>query len=143
MRTRSAAPATPPDFDYGYLSTAADRRRMREVVRVTAELVGTTDFAKVSAGLAQPVAEVLGDDRLLDDWILGHLSTSHHTCGTVPMGLAENPRAAVDAYGGVHGVAGLRVADTSILPTPPLRGPAATAVLIGEVVADALRRGLA
>ncbi|MCX4404740.1 mycofactocin system GMC family oxidoreductase MftG [Streptomyces sp. NPDC059837] len=143
MRTRSAAPATPPDFDYGYLSTAADRRRMREVVRVTAELVGTTDFAKVSAGLAQPVAEVLGDDRLLDDWILGHLSTSHHTCGTVPMGPAENPRAAVDAYGGVHGVAGLRVADTSILPTPPLRGPAATAVLIGEVVADALRRGLA
>ncbi|MFG2937026.1 mycofactocin system GMC family oxidoreductase MftG [Streptomyces sp. NPDC048282] len=141
MRTRSADPATPPDFDYGYLSTAADRRRMREAVRVTAELAATDDFAAVSAGLVAPVAEVLGDDRLLDEWILGHLGTSHHTCGTVPMGPAGDPRAAVDAHGRVHGVAGLRVADTSVLPTPPLRGPAATAVLIGEVVAHAMRRG--
>ncbi|WP_405910070.1 MULTISPECIES: GMC oxidoreductase [unclassified Streptomyces] len=52
------------------------------------------------------------------------------------------PRAAVDPYGKVHGVSGLRVADTSILPAAPLRGPAATAVLIGELVADAMRRDL-
>ena len=39
----------------------------------------------------------------------------------------------------VHGVRGLRVADTSILPTAPLRGPAATAVLIGEVIAYAMQ----
>jgi len=39
----------------------------------------------------------------------------------------------------VHGVRGLRVADTSILPSAPLRGPAATAVLIGELVAHAIR----
>ncbi|MGW3109208.1 GMC oxidoreductase [Streptomyces sp. NPDC001100] len=70
------------------------------------------------------------------------LGTSHHTCGTVPMGPAGDPGAAVDHYGRVHGVVGLRVADTSILPTPPLRGPAATAVLIGELVADAMRRDL-
>lgn len=37
---------------------------------------------------------------------------------------------------------GLRVADTSILPMAPLRGPAATAVLIGEFVAHAMRRDL-
>jgi choline dehydrogenase-like flavoprotein len=141
LHTRSADPATPPGLDYGYLSTAADRRRMREAVRVTAELTGTTDFAEVSGGLTEPGAEVLRDGRLLDEWILGRLGTSHHTCGTAPMGPADDPRAAVDAYGRVHGVTGLRVADTSILPTPPLRGPAATAVLIGEVVADAMRRG--
>ncbi|GGN40533.1 putative dehydrogenase (glucose-methanol-choline oxidoreductase?) [Streptomyces fuscichromogenes] len=139
MRIRSADPATPPGLDYGYLSTTADRRRMREAVRVTAELIGTGDFAEVSGGLAGPGAKVLGDDRLLDDWALGHLGTSHHTCGTVPLGPADDPRAAVDPYGKVYGVEGLRVADTSILPTPPLRGPAATAVLIGEVVAEAMR----
>ncbi|WP_328875465.1 mycofactocin system GMC family oxidoreductase MftG [Streptomyces sp. NBC_00287] len=142
MRTRSADPATPPSLDYGYLSAARDRRRMREAVRVTAELVGTSDFGEVSGGLTEPVAEVLDDDRRLDQWILGHLGTSHHTCGTVPLGPADDPRSAVDPYGRVHGVRGLRVADTSILPTPPLRGPAATAVLIGELVADAMRRGL-
>ncbi|MER7687126.1 mycofactocin system GMC family oxidoreductase MftG [Streptomyces sp. NPDC097610] len=142
MRTRSADPATAPLLDYGYLATAADRQRMREAVRVTAELIGTIDFAEVSRGLTEPVSDVLGDDRLLDAWVLGRLGTSQHTCGTVPMGPAGDPRAAVDAYGRVHGVGGLRVADTSILPTPPLRGPAATAVLIGEVVADAMRRNL-
>ncbi|MFD3309529.1 mycofactocin system GMC family oxidoreductase MftG [Streptomyces sp. NPDC058694] len=142
MRTRSADPAMPPSLDYGYLAAAEDRRRMREAVRVTAELAGTTDFGEVSGGLLDPVAEVLNDDRLLDEWVLGHLGTSHHTCGTVPMGPADDPRAAVDPYGRVHGVDGLRVADTSILPTAPLRGPAATAVLIGELVAEAVRRGL-
>ncbi|BBC38363.1 hypothetical protein SGFS_096570 [Streptomyces graminofaciens] len=142
MRTRSADPATPPSIGYGYLSTPEDRRRMREVVRVTAELVGTSDFGEVSGGLTEPGARVLGDDRLLDEWVLGHLGTSQHTCGTVPLGPVGDPRAAVDPYGRVHGVAGLRVADTSILPTPPLRGPAATAVLIGELVADAMRRGV-
>ncbi|WP_460062991.1 mycofactocin dehydrogenase MftG [Streptomyces sp. YKOK-I1] len=141
MRTRRADPATPPSLDYGYLSTAEDRRRIREAVRVTAALVATSDFGEVSAGLVEPMAEVLDDDRLLDRWILGRLGTSHHTCGTVPMGRADDPRAAVDHRGRVHGVEGLRVADTSILPTPPLRGPAATAVLIGELVADAMRRG--
>ncbi|WP_239451893.1 hypothetical protein [Frondihabitans sp. PAMC 28766] len=33
------------------------------------------------------------------------------------------------------------MADTSILPTTPSRGPAATAVLIGELVAAFIARG--
>ncbi|MFE6820989.1 mycofactocin system GMC family oxidoreductase MftG [Streptomyces sp. NPDC057690] len=141
MRTRRADPAIPPSLDYHYLSTARDRRRMREAVRVTAELAATRAFGEVSGGLVEPGTRVLDDDRLLDRWILGRLGTAHHTCGTVPLGPADDPRAAVDRYGRVHGVGGLRVADTSILPAPPLRGPAATAVLIGELVADAMRRG--
>lgn len=142
LRTCSADAATPPRIDYGYLETAEDRRRLREVARATAELGATDAFEKVSRGLVEPGPEVLADDRLLDRWIGARLGTSHHTSGTVPMGPADDPRAAVDHYGRVHGVVGLRVADTSILPTPPLRGPAATAVLIGELVADAMRRGL-
>ncbi|MEU6200744.1 mycofactocin system GMC family oxidoreductase MftG [Streptomyces sp. NPDC047061] len=136
LRLDPAGPGQPPSLDHGYLSTAEDRRRLREVVRVTAELAATADFAEVGGGLTDPGPRVTAEDRLLDEWIRGHLGTCHHTCGTVPLGPA------VDAYGRVHGVAGLRVADTSILPTPPLRGPAATAVLIGELVADAMRRGL-
>ena len=142
LRTCSADAATPPRIDYGYLESAEDRRRLREVARATAELVATSAFEEVSRGLVEPGPEVLADDRLLDRWIGARLGTSHHTCGTVPMGPADDPGAAVDHYGRVHGVVGLRVADTSILPTPPLRGPAATAVLIGELVADAMRRGL-
>ncbi|MFI6338983.1 mycofactocin system GMC family oxidoreductase MftG [Streptomyces sp. NPDC050535] len=142
MRTRSADPATPPRLDYGYLRTSEDRRRMREAVRTTAALVATNAFDEISVGLAEPGPEELDDDDALDRWIQRRLGTSQHTCGTAPMGPAEDPRAAVDHYGRVHGVSGLRVADTSILPAAPLRGPAATAVLIGELIADAMRRDL-
>ncbi|WP_405975860.1 mycofactocin system GMC family oxidoreductase MftG [Streptomyces sp. NBC_00988] len=142
LRTCSVDAATPPRIDYGYLETAEDRRRLREVARATAALTATDAFEEVSRGLVEPGPEVLADDRMLDRWVEAHLGTSHHTCGTVPMGPAGDPGAAVDHYGRVHGIVGLRVADTSILPTPPLRGPAATAVLVGELVADAMRRDL-
>ncbi|HEY8481805.1 MAG TPA: mycofactocin system GMC family oxidoreductase MftG [Spirillospora sp.] len=133
LRTVSADPAVPPRVEYGYLETGDDRRRMREVVRATAEVAAASAFAAVSRGLTAPDAATLDDDRALDRWIRARLGTSQHTCGTVPMG------SAVDARGRVHGIEGLRVADTSILPTAPLRGPSATAVLIGEVVARAVR----
>jgi len=135
LRTESTDPTVPPRVDYGYLETVDDRRRLREAVRATASLLATDAFTEVSAGLLEPGPEVLDDDRALDLWIRDRLGTSQHTCGTVPMGEA------VDAHGRVHGVRGLRVADTSILPTAPLRGPAATAVLIGELVAAAMLGG--
>ncbi|MFF2130697.1 GMC oxidoreductase [Streptomyces olivochromogenes] len=84
----------------------------------------------------------LADDRALDAWIAGHLGTAHRTCGTAPMGPADDPGTVVDQYGRVHGIAGLRVADASILPEAPLRGPAATAVLTGELIARAMRHDL-
>jgi choline dehydrogenase-like flavoprotein len=95
-------------------------------------VAATAAFAEVAREPAGPDAGTLDDDHALDRWIRARLGTSQHTCGTVPMG------SAVDARGAVLGLAGLRVADTSILPTAPLRGPAATAVLVGEVVARAM-----
>ncbi|MFJ9176086.1 mycofactocin system GMC family oxidoreductase MftG [Streptomyces sp. NPDC102360] len=136
LRLRSADPAVSPVVDYDYLHDAEVLRRLRAAVRVTADLLHTAPFTKLSGGLLAPGPGALADDRALDGWIRDHLGTAQHTCGTVPMGPA------VDQYGRVHGIRGLRVADTSILPETPHRGPAATAVLIGELIADALRREL-
>jgi choline dehydrogenase len=138
LRTASPDPEEPPRIDYGYLETADDRRRMREAVRATVALLATSAFGDVSPGIAGPDSGTLKDDRALDRWIRPRIGTSQHACGTVPMGPAGDPSAAVDSHGRVYGVSGLRVADTSILPTAPLRGPAATAVLIGELIADAM-----
>jgi choline dehydrogenase-like flavoprotein len=54
------------------------------------------------------------------------------------MGPESDPGAVVDQHLRVRGVEGLRVVDTSVLPTTPSRGPAATAVLIGERAAELL-----
>lgn len=130
-----------PDIAYGFLDTVDDYRRLREAVRTTAALLAAPALSALSEGLRDPGPRTLDDDRALDHWISVHLTTSQHTCGTVPMGPADDlRRAAVDQFGRVHGVPGLRVADTSILPDTPHRGPAATAVLIGELVADGIRR---
>ncbi|MGW5424261.1 GMC oxidoreductase [Streptomyces sp. NPDC003943] len=90
-----------------------------------------------SPTLLQPGPDVLNRDRALDEWINRNIGIAHHTCGTAPMG-PDTENAVVDQYGRVHGVHGLRVADTSILSTAPPRGPAATAVLVGEVIAHAM-----
>jgi choline dehydrogenase-like flavoprotein len=55
------------------------------------------------------------------------------------MGPASDADAVVDQELRVRGVDGLRVADTSVFPTMPSRGPNATAMMIGERLADLLR----
>ncbi len=137
----SADPSSPPRIDYNYLSTESDRSRMREAVRVTVGILRSTAFAPLFGRLTELDDRTLDDDSLLDAWMLTHLGTAIHLCGSARFGGAGDPGAVVDQYGRVHGVEGLRVADTSILPSTPTRGPAATAVLIGELVADFIRRG--
>jgi len=80
------------------------------------------------------------DDRALDRRIGERLGTSLHASGTAPMRPADDRATVVDQFGRVHGISGLGIADTSILPAAPRRGPANTAVLIGEIVARSLSR---
>ncbi|WP_375400414.1 mycofactocin system GMC family oxidoreductase MftG [uncultured Amnibacterium sp.] len=138
LRLVSDDASVPPRIDSGYLAEAADRAVLREGVRTTLALLATRAFQAVGAPDPEspsPTAE----DAALDTWIAGHLGTSVHTCGTVPFGTPDGGAGAVDPFGVVHGVADLRVADTSILPAAPRRGPSNTAVLIGELIAQAMR----
>ena len=117
-----------PRISYAYLRTEHDRRRLRHTIRTAAELL--------RAGLGirtAPDGDVLGNDRALDGWVAANLTTSVHLCGSAAMGRV------VDAGLRVFGTDGLRVADTSVIPTVPRRGPAATAVAIGEAAAQLLR----
>jgi choline dehydrogenase len=137
----SADPDVQPRIDYNYLSTESDLRRMREVVRTSVRLLRSDAFKPLFKRLTELTDPTLDDDVLLNDWMRRHLGTAIHLCGSAKFGSADDPASVVDQYGRVHGVEGLRVADTSILPTTPTRGPAATAVLVGELVASFIRRG--
>lgn len=137
----SADPTANPRIDYRYLSTARDRERMRFGIRTAVALLRTRAFTPLFERLTELDEATLDDDTALDAWMLAHLGTAIHLCGSAPMGPAHDAFAVVDGFGRVHGVEGLRVADTSILPDAPSRGPAATAVLVGELVARFMRRG--
>jgi choline dehydrogenase len=133
VRLESADPGVAPTINFNYLADKEDRAAMREGVRAAATVLCTDAFAAIFAGFVD--LPTRPDDAALDRWIADHLGTAQHLSGTAPMG------SVVDQFGRVEGLRGLRVADLSILPTVPMRGPAATAVLIGERVADFIARG--
>ena len=135
LSLRSADPHDPPRIEYRYLEQADDRRRFRVAVRTAVALLQAPTAAAVFAGSVDLTAATLADDDALDAWIDDHLGTALHTCATAPMGTVT------DGAGRVRGVAGLRIADTSILPSAPHRGPAKSAVMVGEHIAWLMRAG--
>lgn len=136
-----AGPDVPLRIDFDYLGDPDARSRLRNLVRLTVDLLESPRMREIGSGVEDPALARSIDDRSLDRWVAANLGTSIHTCGTVPMGPESDPAAVVDGRGRVHGIEGLRVADTSILPTAPTRGPAVAAVLIGELVAASIRGG--
>lgn len=135
----SPDPDVHPRLRHRYLTTARDRERMREALRVAAGLLRSKAFRPYVKRFGEIDRKTLDNDALLDAWARRHIGTAFHTAGTAKMGPAGDPEAVVDQYGRVHGIDGLWIADLSILPDVPSRGPAATAVMIGERVADFIR----
>jgi choline dehydrogenase-like flavoprotein len=136
----SADPALQPRIHYNYLSTESNLLRMREAIRMAVRLLRSDSCKPLFKRLTELTNPTLDDDVLLNKWMRRHLGTAIHLCGSAKMGRADDPNSVVDQYGRVHGIDGLRIADTSTLPTTPTRGPAATAVLIGELIADFMAR---
>ncbi len=67
------------------------------------------------------------------------MTLAYHLSGTAPIGPSGSQSAVLDGRFGVLGVAGLAVVDTSLLPEPLSRGPAATAAALGAIAAEELR----
>lgn len=132
----SADPLRQPRLEYRYLAAASDRARLREGVRLTVELLRTRALGPQVAGLTGPDDGVLAVDAALDRWVRTHLTTAIHLAGTARMGPEGDPGAVVDQWLRVRGVSGLRVVDTSVMPRVTSRGPAATAVMLGERAAE-------
>ena len=130
-----------PRLDYRYLSAAADRERLRDGVRLVVELLCTRAMATLVGSRPEPLAAQLDDDRALDSWIRAHLTTAIHLSGTARMGPDSDAGAVVDQDLRVREIAGLRVVDTSVLPRVTSRGPAATAVMLGERGAELMLGG--
>jgi choline dehydrogenase-like flavoprotein len=127
-------PKVRPVIDYHSLESASDRSNLRAAAEIGLAIL---DSPAMSGLRLRRTAPSTGAD--LDAWIGQNITTAVHLCASAPMGPDADPLAVVDQYCRVRGVDGLRVVDTSILPSAPSRGPACTAVLIGERAADFFR----
>lgn len=128
---RSADLSDPPHISLGHLGDPLDRAVMRASVRLADELLRSAELSPAVGELLAPLPNGATDDEI-DRFVDAHLGTSMHLSGTVPMGPASDPAAVVDRRCAVRGIDGLSVVDTSILPSVPSRGPAATAIMLGE-----------
>ena len=128
----STDPADGPRIAYCYLEDEFDLRRMREAVRLCADLTEHDKFRPLVSGLADLTAADLGSDESLDAWLHQNIGTTFHTCGSCRMGPDGDPMAVVDQYCRVRGVEGLRVVDLSVAPNVVRANTNATAIMIAE-----------
>ena len=132
VRITSPDPNRHPEILANYLATDLDRKVTIEGVRMGRRIARSSPLAEIVRDEREPGYRAETDDEILD-WIRDRATTIYHPAGTCKMG--QDKMAVVDERLRVRGVAGLRVADASIMPTITSGNTNAPAIMIGEKVA--------
>ena len=138
VRLRSADPAEPPVIQFNYMSHPDDWTEMRACVRLTREIFAQKAFDPYRGREIQPGADCVSDEAI-DAFVREHVESAYHPSGACKMGAASDPLAVVDPETRVIGVEGLRVVDSSIMPSITTGNLNAPTIMIGEKAADLIR----
>ncbi|MFI5012959.1 MAG: choline dehydrogenase [Hyphomicrobiales bacterium] len=135
VRLASADPRVKPRILFNYMSHADDWTEMRACVRLTREIFAQKPFDRYRGREIQPGAGVEGDEAI-DAFIRAKVESAYHPSCTCRMGRPDDPLAVVDKETRVIGVDGLRVVDSSIMPSITTGNLNAPTIMIGEKAAD-------
>jgi choline dehydrogenase-like flavoprotein len=114
---------------------------LRQGVRLAFRLSRHPALAGVITGIAGISEDDITSDAALDEWCLNAIGfAGFHSAGSCKMGPDSDPEAVVDQFCRVRGVEGLRVVDTSVMPSIVRANTNATAIMLGERVADWMRQ---
>jgi len=138
VRIRSRDPAEPPIVQPNYLAAETDRQVTLAGLRLARALLNRPELAHYFDCETLPGPGVDTDDELLD-FARRRGNTGYHLVGACRMGPASDTRAVVDDELRVHGVQGLRVVDSSIMPMLPSANTFASTIAIAEKGADLIR----
>ncbi len=132
LRLLEASPMGRMEIQPNFLSHPDDLAALVTAVDFVMDLVTTSAFAQLFAGYAAPSRRLNRGEMI--DFIRQTCSTFFHTCGTARMGTDEG--AVVDPQLKVRGVAGLSIADASVIPIIPSCNTLAPVLMIAERAAD-------
>jgi choline dehydrogenase len=140
VRIRSADPSDPPLLDAHYLADEGDRRVLIAGLKAARAIFHTRPLADLVETELFPGEDVQTDDEWLA-FARQYGNSSYHLVGTCKMGPASDALAVVDDRLAVHGMAGLRVVDASIMPSMPSANTAAATMMIAEKASDMILEG--
>jgi fatty acid photodecarboxylase len=130
----SADIAQQPAIDLGYLtdSEGADRETLRAGIRLSRKLAGSAAWGDLIDRELHP-GTATNSDAEIDEYIAKTLHSGNALVGTCAMGLDAAAGAVVSPENlKVHGVNGLRVVDSSVIPVIPGGQTGAPVVMVAE-----------
>ena len=143
VRLADSDPLSNPQILCNYLSTEADRLAAVRGLRMTRQIMAAPALARYKPEELLPGPQLVSDEQLQN--AAGELGTTiFHPVGTCAMGAFDahgRPRSAatvLDTDCRVYGVAGLRVADASAMPTITSGNTNAPVMFIAERAARAI-----
>ncbi len=128
----SADPTKAPRIDPNFLADPADAALLLAGVKKTQKILAAPALAKYRYKELYKTEGL--DDAALMAQICARADTIYHPVGTCKMG--TDPMAVVDPQLRVHGIAGLRVVDASVMPTLIGGNTNAPTIMIAERAAD-------
>ncbi|MEP7457338.1 GMC family oxidoreductase N-terminal domain-containing protein [Phyllobacterium sp. SB3] len=138
VRIKSSKPQDAPLIQMNFLQAEADKLISIEVMKFAMRVHASDPIKSLIDGELKPGRDVRSDDEILA-YVTETGESCYHLCGTCAMGPKDNRLAVVDERLRVHGIAGLRVADASIMPRLISGNTNATSIMIGEKCADMIR----
>ncbi len=136
VRLQSADPAAAPLIDPNYWSDPHDVKMSIEGLKIAREIFDQAALKPFILAEKLPGKQVVSDQDLFD-YGCANAKTDHHPVGTCKMGAGEDAVVGLDLK--VHGLEGLRVCDSSVMPRVPSCNTNAPTIMVGEKAADIIR----
>jgi choline dehydrogenase len=135
VRVSSARAEDAPRIAPNYLATPEDRQVAADSLRLARRIAAMPALAPFAPQEIKPGTQFQSDDELAR--LAGDIGTTiFHPVGTCRMGAAGDPLAVVDPRLRVHGVAGLRIADASVMPLITSGNTNAPTLMLAERAAE-------
>lgn len=135
VRLASADAHDHPKILFNYLTHPDDMTEMRAGVRLTREIFAQAAFDPYRGREIQPGADVTSDEQI-DAFVRAKVETAFHPSCSCRMGRRDDPMAVVDNEARVIGLDGLRVVDSSIMPSVTTGNLNAPTIMLAEKLAD-------
>lgn len=136
VKLASANPDEHPKIRFNYMSKDEDWEEFRAAVRLTREIFAQDAFAPLRGEELSPGAQVQSDEEL-DAYLKDAVESAYHPSCTCKMGSDE--MSVVDEQCRLRGMPGLRIVDSSIMPSIVSGNLNAPTIMIAEKAADIIK----